>query len=190
MVHESDRAGGPRLSSAAVGEGLRLELGAGLAGPSIVRTRLRRWLDELGWPSDEAEDIVLAVYEAVANAVDHAYRPGEPGPVRVSARAATGGNGADPGHARIELHVRDEGRWRPADADPGHRGHGLVVMRGCMDTVDVTAGDGGTEVRMLSRGVALEPPLLRDAGGGNRHEVHAPATPRGSRPRRLEPAPT
>ena len=123
---------------------LRLELAVDLAVPSIVRTRLRRWLDELGWPPDDADDVVLAVHEATANVVDHAYRPGDPGTVRLTARAAAPDAGGG-----IEVRVRDRGRWRPAAADPGHRGHGLTVMRGCMDTVDVTTGDGGTEVRMV-----------------------------------------
>lgn len=39
----------------------------------LVRARLRRWLGELGWPAEDAEDIVLAVNEAVSNVVEHAY---------------------------------------------------------------------------------------------------------------------
>lgn len=41
----------------------------------VVRASVRRWLAGLAWPEDPAEDIVLAVHEAVSNVIEHAYLP-------------------------------------------------------------------------------------------------------------------
>ncbi len=60
-----------------------------------LRGELDSWLAGLAWPDDERADVVLAVSEACANAVDHAYPRRVPGTSRSSAgRAATVGCGA------------------------------------------------------------------------------------------------
>ena len=50
-----------------------------------MRRSARRWLDEAGWPMIAAEDIELAVNEAVANVIDHAYLDHDPGPIHLHA---------------------------------------------------------------------------------------------------------
>jgi anti-anti-sigma factor len=70
------------------------------------------------------------------------------------------------------MSVIDRGRWRPATADPGHRGRGLMMMRGCMDTVEIDDTPDGTALlldRRLRREPVLSPAL-----------VSASATPRPS----------
>jgi anti-sigma regulatory factor (Ser/Thr protein kinase) len=52
---------------------LQLELAADPVVASVVRDEVGRWLTVLGWPADQGEDIVLAVSEAVSNAIEHAY---------------------------------------------------------------------------------------------------------------------
>lgn len=149
---------GPDGATTKVGE-LRIELLADLAVPSIVRERCRRWLDGFGWPPDERDDVVMAVHEAVANVIDHAYRDRDPGPVRVTAtmRLLGGERG------QVDLAVRDWGRWRPVEPDPGFRGHGLQVMNACMRSVEVRRGPAGTEVAMTSPAVDLGGPSGRPA---------------------------
>lgn len=110
-----------------------------------VRRRIRDWLGGLGWPDDETDDVVLAVHEAVANSVEHGYGGVAAGDVEV-----TGERIVDGGRQRVRFVVRDEGRWRPP-RDPGYRGRGLLVMRGCMADVDVRPGAAGTEVVLVSR---------------------------------------
>ena len=39
----------------------------------VARYQVRRWLAALSWPAAALDDIVLAVSEAVTNAVEHAY---------------------------------------------------------------------------------------------------------------------
>ncbi len=41
-----------------------------------MRPLLRRWLARWGAAEDEIYDIIVAVQEASANAVEHAYAPG------------------------------------------------------------------------------------------------------------------
>jgi anti-sigma regulatory factor (Ser/Thr protein kinase) len=116
---------------------------------SLVRQRTRAWLDALSWPPLQADDLVVAVNEAVANVIDHAYRDRpEPGDVHVYAWSIWEGTGS--GSRRIVVAVTDHGRWRPLPADPGHRGRGLPMIRACTDSVLIERAAGGTSVIMSS----------------------------------------
>jgi anti-sigma regulatory factor (Ser/Thr protein kinase) len=99
-----------------------------------VRRLLRRWLRVHGADEEELYDIVVACQEACANAVEHAYGPGQAHFEVVAVHR----------EARIRVTVRDEGRWRPPRGT--HRGRGLPLMRALMETVDVEHSDDGTVV--------------------------------------------
>jgi len=108
-----------------------------------LRRRLRRWLEALGCHGRETEEMVLAVQEAAANVVRHAYRGDESGELVL----------------RI---LRDEGRllFRLIDFAPGTGvrelprfcagegqcgGRGVYLMRCIMDRVEFrtpAAGEG------------------------------------------------
>ena len=45
--------------------------------PRAARNQVRAWLDAASWPTDLIHDLVYAVNEAVTNAVEHAYSPGD-----------------------------------------------------------------------------------------------------------------
>jgi PAS domain S-box-containing protein len=104
-----------------------------------VRTRLGEWLAGVGAAPTEVSEIALAVNEAVANAVEHAYGLGR-GDFSVEGRAE--GN-------VVVVVVRDAGRWREPRNDP--HGRGVSLIRGLMDDVDVEKGGGGTTVTMRRR---------------------------------------
>jgi serine/threonine-protein kinase RsbW len=112
---------------------------------SVVRQRLRAWLDGLGWPGDEREDLVVAVNEAVANVIDHAYPPGRPGEVRVY-----GWQVFRPSGRCAVVTVTDDGRWRPARHHRSNRGRGLLMMHACTASVMIEPTDRGTTVIMVS----------------------------------------
>jgi anti-sigma regulatory factor (Ser/Thr protein kinase)/anti-anti-sigma regulatory factor len=112
-----------------------------------LRARLEDWLVALGADEPDIASIEIGVLEAVSNAVEHAYdTPG--GRIRVEGTLDTQG--------RACLTVVDHGRWRTPDPDPGHHGRGLLMMRACMDTVEVETTAEGTTV-LLDRRLRREP---------------------------------
>jgi serine/threonine-protein kinase RsbW len=77
------------------------------------------------------------VSEAVVNAVEHSgITPNEQ--LTVRARLASG---------RLDITVRDTGRWRRTREDP-LRGFGLKLMRSLMDTVNIDERGDGTRVEL------------------------------------------
>jgi anti-sigma regulatory factor (Ser/Thr protein kinase) len=151
---------GDRASPSAPRRPLRLALPADPITPSVARHRVRDWLAAWAWPADQLDDIVLAVSEAVGNAVEHAYLDQPPGIVEVR-----GGTEATiDGQRRVTVIVRDHGRWRPAPADHENRRRGIPLMQACMDTVTIGRPDDdqvGTWVVLRSNAVS-PPPCNRD----------------------------
>jgi anti-sigma regulatory factor (Ser/Thr protein kinase) len=104
---------------------------------SPLRRSLRQWLEALGGAEAEVYDVLVAVTEAAANAIEHAYGPTDES-FDVEAEAGPGGE--------VTLVVRDHGRWRPPR---GHnRGRGTLLMQELMDHFEVATSEQGTEVRM------------------------------------------
>ncbi len=115
---------------------LRLHQRAEPARLSQVRRMLDRWLRANAVEGEVATEVTIAVSEACANAIEHAYGPGG-GDFEVQARRD--------GDA-IVLTVRDGGHWRaPRGAN---RGRGLTIMEAAMDELEVRTDDRGTEIRM------------------------------------------
>lgn len=102
-----------------------------------VRRALQEWALAAGVPHTTATDIVLAAYEAMANAAEHAYRD----------RAGTIDLHASCDDDEVVVTVRDRGDWRPPPADPGHRGRGLLMIKS-MSRAEIEPGPHGTTVRM------------------------------------------
>ena len=130
----------------------RLRAPASLATPRRVRAELRRWLVALRWPEEEAADIVLAVDEAVSNAVEHAFPPGAPdGTVEVVAEVEPVDR-----QRRLRVRIRDTGRWlpRPGPEEDVNRRRGLPMMSVLMAEVLIHRGgpapSDGTVVTLLS----------------------------------------
>lgn len=122
-------------------EPLSITLPADPASLSVSRGRLREWLNSSGLDSELCADILLAVGEATANATEHAVL-GAPDRVEISLDACF-----EPG--AVKLSVVDNGRWKPASASSGHRGHGLHLMNALMDTVDLKTSPQGTSVVLV-----------------------------------------
>lgn len=80
--------------------------------------RVGEWLDVHGWSPDERDDIVLAVHEAVANVVDHAYRDGAAGPVHITGQVRRWSAGR---RGQAVVTVGDEGRRKPSAGQLGRR---------------------------------------------------------------------
>lgn len=142
---------------------MHVELAADQFAPSSVRHHLRRWLSELRWPPDAIDDLLLAVSEAVANVVDHAY-PNHHGPVSVHAVHLEHPHHPHHHHdnhqfvqgeesdrvGQVVVTVADRGSWRPIPTVAGNRGRGLTIMRATTQTLDIAATATGTRVTMTS----------------------------------------
>ncbi|HEX5936127.1 MAG TPA: MASE1 domain-containing protein [Actinomycetota bacterium] len=122
-----------------VGDRLSLRIPADPSKLASVRRNLARWLTGHDVPVTDADDIVLASSEACANAVEHAYGPGQ-GSVDLDAEIDGG---------TVIVVVTDAGSWR--EARVRDRGRGLALIEACMDRCDVTTGPTGTELRMRRR---------------------------------------
>ena len=123
------------------GLGDRIAFEIGTRPDELVRVRglLRRWLAQAGANDDDIDAITLAASEACANAIEHAYGPGD---ARIAVEASS-----DRDAAVIE--IRDHGRWRePRGAS---RGRGIPLMREFMDDVEIDRGGEGTAVRLRRR---------------------------------------
>jgi anti-sigma regulatory factor (Ser/Thr protein kinase) len=116
---------------------LRLRVPAQVASMDLVRDALRAWLEGAPVERSEAEEIVLAAWEACANAIEHAVEPRDG---MVTVRAALRDSVA-------QVVVEDTGGWTtPAPASD--RGLGLRLMRALMSSVDISRVDGGTRVTL------------------------------------------
>lgn len=107
-----------------------------------ARVRFGAWLRHTPFDSTRAYDIVLAVYEAMANVVEHAYGPAATGRGRrVFDLQATFDA------PRLEVAVRDHGTW--SESSPGPlRGRGLPLIETLSDDVTLSSADSGTTVTM------------------------------------------
>jgi|SRR5690242_14516542 len=145
---------------------LRLALPAEPVSISVARSEVHRWLAGWSWPACELADIVLAVSEAVSNAIEHAYLDQPPGMVEIRG----GVEATRCGHGRVTIIVRDHGRWRPPLRDNQNRRRGISLMRACVDTVTIGQLDDdpvGTRVVLRSRTVPPQEPGTPDNESGD-----------------------
>jgi len=117
---------------------LELRPTANLSSGAHVRRAMRPWLAGQALGGEFADEALLAVSEAVNNAVEHS---GVSAHGQVSVRARIDGR-------TLHVVVRDAGGWR----EPGQqefRGHGLALIRGLMDDVAIDAREDGTRIEMV-----------------------------------------
>lgn len=105
----------------------------------IARSFLHRFCDEHKLSDSQRFSLITAVGEAVANAVEHAYRGEVPGEVvlRMNADEET-----------VSIEVEDHGRWRPFQRRE-ERGRGIVLMHELMDHVRITSAQNKTAITLI-----------------------------------------
>jgi anti-anti-sigma factor len=109
---------------------------------AAVRDALARWLEPLEADVVDVTAVQHAVGELVTNAVEHS---GGLGPDAVTVSASLTPEGA------LVCTVADTGRWRAQDPAPLDRGHGLAMVRGLVDRLDLASTDGGTSAVLHHR---------------------------------------
>lgn len=120
------------------------------------RWRLRRWLEGLDLDPTRAYEVLLAVGEAVNNAIEHASRQDSRKLVGIEAFASPGW---------IAVSVTDSGSWSKdtgVSRRTAERGHGLTLIHGLSYNVETVRSSMGTRVTMtfLREGARAE------VGGG------------------------
>jgi anti-sigma regulatory factor (Ser/Thr protein kinase) len=103
-----------------------------------LRAAMRAWLSERRVGEPEQKALMLAVGEACANAIEHAYRGSDPGDVSVEI-----GEG---GQSSLEVAVRDFGRFR-FGPNAEERGRGSAIIRGLTTDFTRESTGEGTTVR-------------------------------------------
>ena len=108
----------------------------------LIRRELAGWLAPLALTETETADVVLAVDEAAANAVRHAYGPDESGVVELTLWT-------EPGTLSIE--IVDHGSWRPPADEPTEGGRGIPLMSTMSESVLIHYDDRGSRVLLRQR---------------------------------------
>lgn len=120
--------------------GFELELAAETDNVPLVRHALRGLLEASGVTEERIADITLAVTEACANAVLHAYADTR-GQFEAAADLSPAGE--------LVVTVRDYGSGMAPRVDSPGLGVGLPVMAAIADALEIDTPDGsGTVVRM------------------------------------------
>ena len=102
----------------------------------LFRAALREFLARTPLSLERSGDVVLAVGEATANAIEHAYR-GARGTIRLRAMAT---------QARVIVEIQDCGRWHIGSS--ADRGRGLGIIRALVDHASIESTSAGTSVRL------------------------------------------
>jgi anti-sigma regulatory factor (Ser/Thr protein kinase) len=108
-----------------------------LAAP-MTRALLHRFCDEYDIDEGRRFALITAVGEAIANAVEHAYRGEHPGHLYVRTSVD---------EQNITVEVEDHGRWRPFQRRD-ERGRGIVLMHELMDRVRITSAQNRTVISL------------------------------------------
>jgi anti-sigma regulatory factor (Ser/Thr protein kinase) len=118
---------------------LEVEIPAEPAQLATARHLIRRWVEANDGADDDCAAFAIAVSEACANSIEHAYGPGD---ANIELRASLVDGIA-------EVTIRDHGEWRSPRG--GNRGRGIPIMREFMDDVSIERTEGGTTVELRRR---------------------------------------
>ncbi len=119
---------------------LRINRDTGDPGtPKAIRQALGAFLNALQIESPLREDIIIAVGEAIANAVEHAYETRDPGTVELHATTDA--------ENTLLVDVYDRGAFIDHELREG-RGLGLRIVRAIARAVSIDT-EGGTRIRMV-----------------------------------------
>ena len=123
------------LAITAVGAALIVRAAAAPDRLAGIRADVGAWLHDRGIGAALREDLVLAVAEASANAVEHAYRDGRAGDITIEGSV----------DRDVVLRIVDQGTWRYGEGQPD-RGRGMHIMRSLVDDMEVFRQREGTTI--------------------------------------------
>lgn len=128
--------------TSATSERLTVSGAATATNAAQLRQRFGDWLRDRGVADIERSDILMAVNEALANCVDHAYA-GQPSAGPMTVRADF-----EPVNRCLSVCVTDHGRWRPPGPSRSHdrRGRGVALMHALTHHCTISGRREGTTV--------------------------------------------
>lgn len=102
-----------------------------------LRRALSDWMERSGVADPPRADLVLAMHEAAANAIEHG-NPEQPFEVRgeIIGRVLT-------------VEIADTGRWEASRTGNDERGRGLVLIKALVSKLEIRTGKHGTTLRLL-----------------------------------------
>jgi serine/threonine-protein kinase RsbW len=103
-----------------------------------LRAEVRRWLAPLALTGDAKDDVVLALSEAAANCIEHAFIP-ETADDTVELTFWTESQA-------VCIEVVDHGVWQTPSDQPNERGRGIQLMQRLMALVLIHYDTRGTRV--------------------------------------------
>jgi serine/threonine-protein kinase RsbW len=132
----------------------RVRVAANASSAARVRAEMDRWL-RAHVVTDGAlvNDVLLAVYEGLANAAEYAYL-GSPTPGTIDVQAHL-----DSDADALTVTVTDHGRWQTPRFDPNDpahrlRGRGIPLMKALANDASIRTTTAGTQVRLTWIGLA------------------------------------
>jgi serine/threonine-protein kinase RsbW len=135
----------------------RLRVAADATSAARLRAELDGWLRaQIATDAARVNDVLLAVYEGLANAAEYAYLGcSTPGTVDVHAHL-------DSCADELTVTVTDHGHWRTPlfdPTDPAHRlrGRGIPLMKALASDTSIRRTTAGTQVRLTWTGLGRPP---------------------------------
>jgi serine/threonine-protein kinase RsbW len=152
LMTSSDETWTPPMANERV-QFARLQAAADPTTAALLRAELGHWLRAgVATDDEQVDDILLAVYEAFANAAEYAYLGNSvPGTVDVLARVDTDVD-------TLTVTITDRGHWRAAPSEPGDpahrlRGRGIPLMKALAGDASIRTTAMGTVVTLTWRGL-------------------------------------
>ena len=122
---------------------LQLEFPAHVSQLAPTRAALRTWLTRARVDPVQTQDMVIAVGEAIANAIEHGHRHSPEGIITLRATALVD---------QVQLTIVDTGSWKPPQpANDPPSGRGITLMRALMHDVAILPDTAGTTVQLSAR---------------------------------------
>ena len=116
---------------------------------AVIRHELANWLAPLRLTEEETADVVLAVDEAAANAVLHAYGPDESGAVELTLWTEHGPGESPTPRCRSRSSTTGTGARRTEPTVGG--GRGIPLMSNVVESVLIHYDDRGSRVLLRHR---------------------------------------
>lgn len=102
-----------------------------------IRTSIRSWATSRNLPLATQDDLLIAIGEATANSVRHAYKDNEAGEVEIM---------ITPIGAILEVAVNDRGTWQGPSESSSYPGMGRSIIGSVTQAYKTESDEGGTQV--------------------------------------------